>query len=246
MDELAARRMAPKIGLVTVVTPAARSNAKTRPGMANDHASAGRTLPSSACTRPCCTGRSLARTRQEGDRDDQQAALVRGGDPGVAIFVAVAVHAVLHDHHRLVGRVRRRAMAFQHQRPVGIERVGVGNAGGAAGREGLGKLVRCHGVVSCRRGVGVRLSVRLCDRHGNLHVAVRCYSSNIARNATSVRVSVLPPTVPRRRTSRCLSKRTQVIAQYQAVLAQETRNGPGRLPVVIGATVDGAQRSPFQ
>ena len=56
----------------------------------------------------------------EGQRHDQQLVLVGGRHPEVAVFVAVAQHAVLHDHDRAVGRVAIGAVGLQLERTVGV------------------------------------------------------------------------------------------------------------------------------
>jgi hypothetical protein len=67
-----------------------------------------------------------------------------GRDPRLAVFRAVAAHAVLHDDDRLVGVVTRRPEALQDERPVRAERVDIGQAGPTRARQGLGKIGGAH------------------------------------------------------------------------------------------------------
>jgi hypothetical protein len=80
----------------------------------------------------------------EGDRDDEESGLVGDRNPRAAIIRAVAALAVLHDHHRLVGRVRRGPVAFQDQRAIRVERVEVRNRRAAVARERFRQILRCH------------------------------------------------------------------------------------------------------
>src|SRR6516162_11131524 len=81
---------------------------------------------------------------RKSDRDDQQTVPLGSRDPWLAVFGAVAAHAVLHDDYGLVGVVALRPEAFQHQRPVGTGAVEVRDAGATGLHQRSRKVLRAY------------------------------------------------------------------------------------------------------